>query len=436
MRKLLPVYTFAAILSVIVLVGLAVVPLVLRLVESKYLDIQGDINRRQAEAFARFVEFRLAQGISQEQILSELNGMLAHADMDRGFSCVISLDTQRFVSHPIPGIVGRPVASLGVEFESADHRDSRIPMEESIPEAGSREGIFHLPNSRREVVFMQSIPSARWTVATHENTARVDHELSDIRWKMIGGFVVLGLLVAGPSAFAARRVGARYERIIEDRNQRILEEQAVAERLLLNILPAPVAVELKAGRDVIAERHGDVSVLFADLVGFTPLATRIPPEELVKLLNRIFSAFDDLVAEHGLEKIKTIGDSYMACGGLPEPLPGHPARIADTALAMLGILAEINAETSLDLQLRIGIDMGTVVAGVIGKRKFAYDLWGDVVNTASRMESSAEPGGIHVTGAVESALRGTFAFDVLPEREIKGKGIMNTYRLLGRAMES
>lgn len=436
MRKLLPIYTFAAILTVVVLIGLAVVPLAVRLVESRYLDLQGDINRRQAEAFARFVEFRLAQGISEDQILPELNGMLAHADADRGFSCVISQESKRFISHPIPAIVGRPVASLGVEFESKDGRGARIRMEDSVPDTGSREGILHLPDTQREVVFMQSIPGTRWTVATHENTARVDRELADIRWRMIGGFVVLGLVVAGPSAFAARRVSGRYEAMIEERNLRILEEQAVSENLLRNILPDSIAAKLKSGPEVIAQHHDAVSVLFADLVGFTSLAGRITPEKLVRILNEIFSRFDDLAEAHGLEKIKTIGDSYMVCGNLPNPAPDHLARLADMAVAMIGEIQSVSQAQGFHLELRIGMDVGPIVAGVIGKRKFSYDLWGDVVNTASRMESSAKPGSIHVTPGVEAGLRGRFIFQPLPEQDIKGKGRMSTYRLVGRVTAS
>ncbi len=431
MRRLLPIYTFFAILAVIVLIGLVAVPMATRMVETKYLDLQGDTNRRQAEELARFVEFRLGQNIPLEEIRSEVNSMLAHADADRGFSCIISQDSLRFVSHPKPEVVGAPVASLGVEFEPAGHRGTRIPMEASIPRMGGREGILYLPGgTHREVVFMQSIPSAGWTVATHENTSRVERELANIRWKMILGFVVLGLVIAGPSAFAARRVSSRYEQIIEERNQRILEEQAVSEKLLLNILPDSIADELKTNPEVIARRHGDASVLFADLVGFTSLAGRITPERLVQILNGIFSSFDDLAETYGLEKIKTIGDSYMVCGNLPEPKPEHLHHLAAMAFAMLEAIKTINRAEGLDLKLRIGMDTGTVVAGVIGKRKFSYDLWGDVVNTASRMESSAAPDSIHVTAAVEAALRGHFIFESLPELEIKGKGRMHTYRLL------
>jgi len=436
MRKLLPVYTFAAILTVIVLVGLVVVPLVVRFVEDKYIVLQGDINRRQAEAYVRFVEFRLAQGITEDEILGELNGMLAHANADRGFSCVISQETKRFVSHPIPAIVGKPVSSLGVEFEAVEHRGSRVPMEDSVPQTGARGGILHLPDMRREVVFMQSIPAAGWTVATHENTERVDRELADIRWKMIGGFVALGLLVAGPSAFAARRVSSRYEKMIEERNLRIQEEQAVSDGLLRNILPDSIAARLKLGPGVIARRHEAVSVLFADLVGFTRLAGRISPEELVEILNRIFSRFDDLAEMHGLEKIKTIGDSYMVCGNLPDARADHLSHLAEMAVAMIGEIQTLNAAQGLNLQLRIGMDTGPVVAGVIGKRKFSYDLWGDVVNTASRMESSAQPDRIHVTSAVEAALRGHFVFEKLPDQDIKGKGRMSTWRLVGRVGDS
>jgi len=306
-------------------------------------------------------------------------------------------------------------------------------MEDSVPRSGARKGVLYLPDTQREVVFMQAIPAAGWTVATHENTQRVDRELADIRWKMIGGFVALGLLVAGPSAFAARRVSGRYEKMIEERNLRIQEEQAVSEGLLRNILPDSIAARLKLGPGVIAQRHEAVSVLFADLVGFTSLAGRTSPEDLVQILNRIFSRFDDLAEVHGLEKIKTIGDSYMVCGNLPDAQTDHLAHLADMALAMIGEIQALNASLGLNLQLRIGMDTGPVVAGVIGKRKFSYDLWGDVVNTASRMESSSQPDSIHVTSAVEAALRGPFVFESLPDQDIKGKGVMSTHRLVGRA---
>ena len=208
------------------------------------------------------------------------------------------------------------------------------------------------------------------------------------------------------------------------------EERARSERLLLNILPAPIAERLKSSEDAIAEHSDGVTVLFADIVGFTPLSANKTPQALVELLNRIFSEFDALADAHGLEKIKTIGDAYMAVAGLPNPWPDHAPRAARMALAMLDVTARVAAETGEQLALRIGLDSGPVVAGVIGRRKFTYDLWGDTVNTASRMESHGVPGAIHCTEATAMLLKGAFHLQPRGAMAIKGKGEMNTFLLL------
>ena len=183
-----------------------------------------------------------------------------------------------------------------------------------------------------------------------------------------------------------------------DRAHRLLAaEQERSETLLLSIFPHTIAERLKISQDVIAERSEEVSVLFADITGFTPAAERLPAEEVVVLLDEIFSAFDELVARHDLEKIKTIGDGYLVAAGIPTPRADHAEAAARLALAMRHALAELPIASGLGL--RIGIDSGPVVAGVIGRTKFGYDLWGDTVNTASRMQSHAPPGAIQVTRA-------------------------------------
>ena len=210
-------------------------------------------------------------------------------------------------------------------------------------------------------------------------------------------------------------------------------ERERSEKLLLNVLPEPIAERLKAEPGVIAEHHDAVSVLFADIVGFTARSATMSPEEIVALLDQVFSAFDQLADAAGVEKIKTIGDAYMLVGGLPEQRPDHLAAVARTALAMRDEIALIAARSGHSwLAVRIGIDSGPVVAGVIGRRKFIYGLWGDTVNTASRMESHGQPGQIQVTSRVAAALGPEFAVQPRGTIEVKGKGPMATF-LLDRA---
>jgi adenylate cyclase len=206
-------------------------------------------------------------------------------------------------------------------------------------------------------------------------------------------------------------------------------EQEKSERLLLNILPAPIAARLKHDQGIIAEQFDDVTVLFADIVDFTRLAARITPTELVGVLNQIFSLFDQLAEQHGLEKIKTIGDAYMVVGGLPVARADHAEAVADMALDMRRAIDCFNAEHGELFTMRIGISSGPAVAGVIGTAKFAYDLWGDTVNTASRMESHGLPGHIQVSAATYKRLRNTYRFTARGRIDVKGKGAMRTYLL-------
>jgi guanylate cyclase len=211
-------------------------------------------------------------------------------------------------------------------------------------------------------------------------------------------------------------------------HRRLAAEQQRSENLLLSIFPRPIAERLKVSHQVIAERSEDVSVLFADITGFTPVAEQLPAEEVVVLLDEIFSAFDELVTRQALEKIKTIGDGYMVAAGLPTPRSDHAEAAARLALAMRQALAELPAGSGLSL--RVGIDSGPVVAGVIGRTKFGYDLWGDTVNTASRMESHALPGTIQVTERTYRRLKDGFILEPRTGLIVKGKGRMTTYVLL------
>jgi class 3 adenylate cyclase len=206
-------------------------------------------------------------------------------------------------------------------------------------------------------------------------------------------------------------------------------ERERSEKLLLNILPAPVAMRLKDGEKVIADQFDEATVLFMDIANFTPLASNMSPDKLVELLNSIFSLFDAIIEKHGLEKIKTMGDAYMAVGGLPIPMPGHAEAVAHAALE---ILEEFPKLTNNNLQLRIGIHTGPVVAGVIGRNKFIYDLWGDTVNIASRMQSHGRAGSIQVSVETYQSLKDKFEFNPRGEIEIKGKGVMQAFLLNGQ----
>ena len=214
----------------------------------------------------------------------------------------------------------------------------------------------------------------------------------------------------------------------------LLQEQEKAERLLLNVLPAPIVNRLKHNPGVIADEFESVSILFADIVGFTTLASHLDPTALVDLLNDIFSRFDSLTAQLKLEKIKTIGDAYMVAAGLPIPRTDHAQAIADMALAMQETILMPSTDPNVrdKLQIRIGINTGKVVAGVIGTHKFIYDLWGDTVNVSSRMESSGEPGRIQVAEPAYLKLKDSYQFEPRGEVAVKGKGLLKTYWLLGK----
>jgi NAD(P)-dependent dehydrogenase (short-subunit alcohol dehydrogenase family)/class 3 adenylate cyclase len=221
------------------------------------------------------------------------------------------------------------------------------------------------------------------------------------------------------------------EHRIEVRTRELEEARRRSEELLLNILPSPIAKRLEQGEGMIADHFADVTVLFADIVDFTPMSSRLTPGNVVELLDAVFTEFDKIAAYYELEKIKTIGDCYMAVGGIPVPSPDHAERVASAALDMLPALSSLGTRLELPLSVRIGLHSGDVVAGVIGRQKFIYDLWGDTVNTASRMESQGLGDHIQCTAAVRSLLEHRYEFEPRGDVEVKGKGLMPTFFLMG-----
>jgi class 3 adenylate cyclase len=250
----------------------------------------------------------------------------------------------------------------------------------------------------------------------HGNEASAQLEPAFVVQDSTANLIFLGLFVAGSSLFLFNNI-ERYRRRADD--------------LLLNILPGPIAERLKQNPQTIADSYEDVTVLFADIVDFTTMSSGADAADVVDKLNQVFSDFDVLARKYGLEKIKTIGDAYMVAGGLPEPRADHCQAVAAFAQDMLKAMEKHSSWTDEPMRIRIGINRGPVVAGVIGQQKFIYDLWGDAVNVASRMESNGVANQIQVTEAVKVCLDGRYKFEEREPIYVKGKGMMTTYLLAG-----
>lgn len=244
---------------------------------------------------------------------------------------------------------------------------------------------------------------------------------------------VLGRAIDSMASHLATAVANAEQKAEEAQEQAraLAEERHHSEKLLHNILPAIIAERLQKGESLIAETYPEVTVLFADIVGFTKLAAQLGPRETVTMLNEVFGRFDELVVKYKLEKIKTIGDCYMVVGGVPDRSPTHCQQVARFSLAALRSFEEYAAAFSHPLRIRVGMHTGTVVAGIVGTQKFAYDLWGDVVNVASRYETTGTPNKIHVSDAVRVRLEDDFLFEDAGEVNLKGKGMMRSWFLVG-----
>ncbi len=243
-----------------------------------------------------------------------------------------------------------------------------------------------------------------------------------------GSVGLLGAILGSTASFEFLREDALDQRDLVE--EALKQEYKRSENLLLNILPDSVAFRLKNQQGTIADDYDDASILFADLVGFTTLASSISAKETVRFLNDIFSRFDTIVDKYELEKIKTIGDAYMIAGGIPIASEDHLSNLLRMSMEMLEVMDKYNAEQDCSLQLRIGIATGPLTAGVIGQKKFSYDVWGNTVNVASRMESTGIPGRVQVTEYVAKIMDVEFDFEKRGNIDIKGKGVMTTYLLV------
>jgi adenylate cyclase len=244
----------------------------------------------------------------------------------------------------------------------------------------------------------------------------------------IFGAAVIGSLVGLRLLEQARRRVFFQDLVITEQADALRIEKDKSEALLGNVLPAPIVTRLLKGERTIADEYSSVTVLFADIVGFTPLAARLRPTEVIDLLGGLFARFDALAAERGVEKIKTMGDSYIAAGGLPAPLDEHPARVVDLGLAMIDVAGQ-ETRWAGGIRLRVGVHSGPIVGGVIGARKFAFDIWGDTVNIASRLESQGVPNRIHVSEATWRLVEGRFRGRPRGRIDLRGHGVMPTYTI-------
>jgi class 3 adenylate cyclase len=311
-----------------------------------------------------------------------------------------------------------------------------------------------------------AIPGLKWALVAKVDTSEAFAPIHKLQQDLmiVGGLALLMVimtagwlsrsllgplreLTAGVTRFAAGDYGAKVRvrtrdeigrlcaafngMVDELRNKNVVIESKNRENeeLLLNVLPAPIANRLRGGEQGIADGFAEVTVAFADLVGFTAMSSDMPPQEVVTLLNGLFTRFDEAAHQLGIEKIKTVGDAYMAVCGMPVPVPDHAERMVRMAIRMVHITREHALEHHVEMKLRVGVNSGPVVAGVIGKSKYIYDLWGDTVNLASRMESGGVPDGIQVTRPVYEKLKDEFVFEPRGLIEVKGKGSVEAWLL-------
>ncbi|HEY3729224.1 MAG TPA: adenylate/guanylate cyclase domain-containing protein [Solirubrobacteraceae bacterium] len=310
---------------------------------------------------------------------------------------------------------------------------SMIPLGGFLDSGGV--GLWGILAPLGALVFSDVRSAGRWYIAylvvflgsgiTGELVGPISTPLPD--W-FTSTMLALNIAVGGTIVFTLLAIFASQRR---DALTALRQEQAKAENLLLNILPRPIVDRLKAQTQPIADQIGAASILFADVVDFTPWSERLPPAEVVGYLNHLFSHFDELAERHGLEKIKTIGDCYMVAAGVPTPRPDHASALALMALDMLDAMRSNYEVSQLGLELRVGINSGPVVAGVIGRKRFLYDLWGDAVNTASRMESHGTPGRIQIARATYDLVADEFECEPRGTIAVKGKGEIEVWYLIG-----
>lgn len=420
MRKSnLYIFTFLSIFFSFLGVALLLFPVFQKQVRNTYMQLNLEASAEQTHLIGTFINRLQAQGIKQEKIIKTLQEAITDTANNRTYVCLFDDKSMTFLAHPNAGFIGRTLPNL----KYSDSMSSSAPAmtwknavkEEKIKPIG------FLKNKRGflEMVASFSLPRTSMRLFSHENISRLNSEISSLNKAAIYGFIFIGFLVAFPASIAALKLSRKYEREIEMQRMK-------SEKLLLNILPQSIAERLKNDESNIADYHDDVSVLFIDIVGFTSLTNKTDPRHLISTLSRLFSAFDGIARDYHLEKIKTIGDAYFVAGGVPTSDTKHLEHCIDAGLECIRWIHQ-QPELKNTLDIRIGIHSGPVVAGVIGVDKFCYDLWGDTVNIAARLESTSLPGKLHCSKEVYKRMKDKYIFKRVGFTELKGLGERETY---------
>lgn len=414
---------FAGIVLAVVAVAAVSVPLIQAEMNRIYISLQTDVNKRQAFNIAEYLRARLRNGATEQEVVQDVAALLSHSNAQKGYSCVINSKTGEYLYHADSTVVGKNVATKNAFYTGIKNNIKDEPFQNIVMNRQQGEGILFYPkmdNNYHESVSVINLPDYDITISTHENIEQIRTALDALGDNIILAAAGIGFFVALLATWISRRISLVYEKRIE-------KERDKNDLLLRRALPGVVVDEINRTGSFAPKRYENTSVLFADISGFTELASEADPKLIISLLNSIFNRFDDLANQFGVEKIKTIGDNYMACVGSPLPQANHAEVMMQFAMQMLTVMAEINAKYQINVHLRIGINSGAIIGGVIGQSKYAFDIWGDTVNVASRMESTGVVDGIQVSRPTYELLKTKHTFEPRGKIEIKGKGLVECF---------
>lgn len=438
--------TFLAVLMTIFGIGSLGVLSILAVIETQYARIELEEVNSNVESVAKMLATLISAGEHPDTLLREFQSSIQGTEANRHYYCLIDRNTSELLCHPDTSMVGRKLTDMpsNIELEWGDATGFGVISKTGTVYAGILLSDDNLPV---EVVSSIPLKGMPWRVNAHHNIQRLYVELRKVRTMVIWVSVAIGVLMAYPASWAARRVSRKYEKTIELQAEELTKEQMRAENLLRAMLPESIAKLLKERQGIIADAHDEVSVLFADIAGFSSFASSHTATQVVRVLDEVFGRFDAITHRHGGEKIKTIGDNYMVAVGLPEASANHVEQAIELALDMIEATCSAFALVGVMLDIRVGLHCGPLVAGVIGTTRYSYDVWGDTVNVAARMEQHGVVGALHCSDDVVAAYarfvgtpyipgvaaRGTraeigrFAFVSRGVIQVKGKGEMLTW---------